>query len=507
MKALLSTYDRTGLVDFARTLVGAGFGLVSTGGTGSALSEGGLPVTQVSDLTGFPEILDGRVKTLHPKVYGGLLARRDSADHASQLEEHGIDTIDLVACNLYPFVETVSGGAGLDDALENIDIGGPTMIRAAAKNFPDVVVVVDPADYGWVGERLASGTLSPSERKKLAHKAFQHVAVYDAAISQYLGDGDTLASADVPIAFAKLHDLRYGENPHQQGAVYLDPMTSGGIARSKQLHGIDMSFNNFVDADAAWRVVTDFVEPAATVVKHANPCGLAVHPDQPTAYRRALEGDPVSAFGGIVGFNRAVTAETAQAMRGIFLDIILAPGYEPEALSALKRYKSKQTRILEVASSEGPMEHIDVRRVSGGALVQTVDDIQEDPSSWKVVTKRKPTEAQFEELAFATRAMKHVRSNSIVLSKDRAMVGMGTGQPNRVTSVHLALRVAGDSAKGSVMASDAFFPFPDGVEHAAQGGVAAVAQPGGGKKDDEVIAAADDHDVAMVFTGVRHFKH
>ena len=509
MKALLSTYDRNGLLEFGRALSDGGFELVSTGGTGKALSDAGLPVTQVADLTGFPEILDGRVKTLHPKVHAGILARRDVPGDAAELSEHGIDTIDLVAVNLYPFVETVShASATLEDALEKIDIGGPTMLRAAAKNFPSVIVVVDPADYGWIGERLSGGPsaqVTLEERKALARKAFQHVALYDTAISHYLGGSNGFSSEEITLGYTKLHDLRYGENPHQQAALYADPMSAGGIVRAEQLHGIELSFTNILDADAAWRVVTDFSEPAVTVVKHTNPCGLALHSDQPTAYRRAFEGDSVSAYGGIVGFNRPVTAATAEAMRGVLLDIVVSPAYEPEALQILK--KRKRTRIIQVAPADGPMGDIDVRKVSGGALVQTADDIEEDPSSWKVVTQRRPTAVQLKEFMFAVKAMKHVRSNSIVLAKDSALMGMGAGQPNRVTSVHLALRIAGDKAKGSVMASDAFFPFPDGVELAAEGGVVAVSQPGGSVKDDEVIAAADRLGMAMVFTGVRHFKH
>ena len=511
MKALLSVYDKTVLPEFAAVLSKCGFGLVSTGGTAAAISGAGLPVQEVADLTGSPEILDGRVKTLHPTVHGGILARRDLGSHTKELEQHGIAPIDVVVSNLFPFVETVSRqGVTLEDALENIDIGGPTMIRAAAKNFPDVIVVVDPADYGWVGEKLSQNddhrkALSLEERKGLARKAFQHVALYDTAVSQYLSDGDALSLDETTFGFNKVNELRYGENPHQKASLYTAPLSTGGIVRAEQLHGIDMSFTNILDADAAWTAVSDFAEPAATVVKHTNPCGLAVHPHQPTAYRRAFEGDSVSAFGGVVGFNRTLTAETAEAMRGVLLDIIVAPDYEPEALEILRT--RKRTRVMQVAPTESALGDIDVRQVSGGALVQTGDTIEEDPSSWKVVTKRKPTDAQLRDMAFAIKAMKHVRSNSIVLAKDAAMVGMGAGQPNRVTSVHLALRVAGEKAKDSVMASDAFFPFPDGVELAGSGGVAAVSQPGGSLNDEKVIEAADGLDLAMVFTGVRHFKH
>ena len=512
MKALISVYDKAGIVEFASVLVGAGFELVSTGGTHSILADAGLPVQQVSDLTDFPEILDGRVKTLHPRVHAGILARRDLATHTAQLGQFDIDTIDLVAVNLYPFVRTVTDpGASLADALENIDIGGPTMIRAAAKNFPHVLVVVDPSDYVWMGERLAGGAVSGSqfltfdERKGLGRKAFQHVALYDAAISSYLGDNDGLTGNETTLGYTKVHDLRYGENPHQWASLYADPLSAEGIVRAEQLHGLEPSFTNILDADAAWTVVTDFAEPAAVVIKHTNPCGLAVHADQPTAYRRAFEGDPVSAYGGIVGFNRTVTAGTAEAMKGVLYDIVVAPDYEPDALSTLR--KRRRTRLLRVPLSESNRAGLDVRSVSGGVLIQTTDDEDEDPGTWKVVTERKPTETELRDLAFAWKAAKHVKSNAIVLAKDDSVVGMGAGQPNRVTSVRLALSAAGDRAKGSALASDAFFPFPDNIELAAEGGVTAVAQPGGSIRDEEVIAAADRSGIAMVMTGTRHFKH
>ena len=332
MRALLSVYDKTGLVDFSRALHDSGHELVSTGGTQAAIDNAGIPVRHVEALTGFPEILDGRVKSLHPKIYGGILARRDIGEHNAQLAEHGIGTIDVVASNLYPFVDTVNrSDATLIDALENIDIGGPTMIRGAAKNFPHVIVVVDPADYEWIGERLAAKKeITQDERRSLARKAFQHVALYDTTIAQYLSS-DALEPEETTFGFSKLTSLRYGENPHQQAGLYAAPLSSGGIVRSKQLHGIDMSYTNYLDADAAWRVVADFEQPAATVIKHTNPCGLAVHADQPTAYRRAFEGDAVSAYGGIVAFNSTLTAETARAMRGVLFDIIIAPSYEEDA--------------------------------------------------------------------------------------------------------------------------------------------------------------------------------
>jgi len=511
MKALLSVYDKAGVVELAAGLRRAGFDLVSTGGTYNALADAGQPAQQVSDLTGFPEILDGRVKTLHPKIHAGLLARRDVPDHISQLAERDIGTIDLVAVNLYPFVQTVGRvGVTLEDALENIDIGGPTMIRAAAKNFPDVIVLVDPADYDWVVERLAGGggaasSITLEERQVLARKAFQHVALYDTAIASYLGTGNEAFAEEVTLGLARLSGLRYGENPHQTAALYADPLSVGGIVRAKQLHGIDMSFVNILDADAAWRVVSDFAQPTAVVVKHTSPCGLAVHDDQTTAYRRAFEGDSVSAYGGTVGFNRTLTEATVHAMRGVLFDIIVAPDFEPGALEILR--KRRRTRVLQVSRSKGPTEDLDVRKVSGGALLQAADDVGEDPDSWEIKTERKPTTDELSDLAFAWKAAKHIKSNAIVLAKDSALVGMGAGQPNRVTSVHLALRIAGDKATGSVLASDAFFPFADNIEMAGAGGVTAIAQPGGSIRDEEAIDAANRLGMAMVFTGMRHFRH
>ena len=510
MKALLSVYDKKGIVEFGRALSDSGYELVSTGGTYNSLAEDtGLTVTRVSDLSGFPEILDGRVKTLHPRIHAGILARREIPDHVAQLKQHGIDTIDLVAVNLYPFVEAVGRqGVTLEDALENIDIGGPTMVRAAAKNFPDVIVVVDPEDYGWIARRLSTGpgaSLTLEERKNLAQKAFQHVALYDTAVSQYLGSGNDLSSEEITLGFRRLSGLRYGENPHQSASLYAGVLSSGGVPGAKQLHGGQLSFNNIMDADTAWRVVSDLQECAVAVIKHCNPCGLAAHPDQATAYRRAFEGDSVSAYGGIVGLNRNVEVGTAEAMRGIFYEVMVAPGYEPEALEVLR--KRKKLRILEVSHAKGPVEYMDVRRISGGALIQSADTIDEDPTAWKVVSARRPTQQEMDDLAFAWKAGKHIKSNAIVLAKDMTLVGMGAGQPNRVTSVHLSSRIAGDKARGSALASDAFFPFADSIEMAAETGVTCIVQPGGSIRDEEVIAAANRLNIAMVFTGIRHFRH
>jgi len=517
MRAILSVSDKTGLVEFARGLVELGAEVYSTGGTHSALTAAGVPVRSLSDLTGFPEILDGRVKTLHPGVHGGILALRDRPEHLEELARHGLQTIDLVACNLYPFVETVSKAeVSLEEALENIDIGGPTLLRAAAKNFPHVLVVVEPEDYGPVLDSLRAGAVAFEERRRLAQKAFQHVALYDTAIAGYLRtlaegekgpEKDQMLPQAITIGLRKRLDLRYGENPHQHAALYLDqslPGRAGGIAAAKQLHGMEISYNNIVDADAAWQAVSDFEECTVAVVKHTNPCGLASHPDQAEAYRRALAGDPVSAYGGIVAVNRPLSVEMAREMGSTFYEVVVAPGYEDEALALLQ--KKRNLRVLQITcgTSGAGMQY---RPVSGGALLQEEDREPDSELSLKTVTKRGPTAEELRDLRFAWRAVKHVKSNAIVLVKDQALIGMGAGQPNRVTSVHLALRAAGERSRGSVLASDAFFPFPDGVELAAQGGVTAVIQPGGSIRDEEVIKAADDHGLAMVFTGTRHFRH
>ena len=508
MKALLSVYDKTGLVEFAQAIHGLGYSLVSTGGTHHALAQAGLPVQQVAGLTGFPEILGGRVKTLHPKIHGGILARRQRPEDLAQLADHGIETIDLVVGNLYPFRETVSkANVTLEEALENIDIGGPTIIRAAAKNFPHVVVLVDPQDYQWVAERLRSGGLSPEERQGLARKAFQHVALYDTAIAHYLARGEPSPfPQELTLGLEKLYELRYGENPHQQGALYALATERGGLAGAQQLHGRELSFNNLVDASAAWAAVSDFAEPAVAVIKHTNPCGLAVHADMAEAYRRAYQGDTVSAYGGIVAFNRPVTEEAAKAIAPVFYEVVVAPEFHPQALETFK--KKRNLRVLAVPAQEGLAgKSLEVRQIGGGVLVQTTDDLKEDPSEWKTVTQRQPTPGQMEDMAFAWRVAKHVKSNAIVLAKDRMLLGMGAGQPNRVTSVRLAAQAAGEGAADSVLASDAMFPFADNVEEAARAGVSAIVQPGGSIRDQEVIEAADRLGLAMVFTGVRHFRH
>ena len=509
MRALISVYDKTGVVEFGRRISAAGYELVSTGGTHRTLSEeGGLAVRQVADVTGSPEILEGRVKTLHPVIHGGLLARRESAAQMAELSDHGIETIDLVVVNLYPFAETISrSDVTLDDALENIDIGGPTMLRAAAKNFPSVAVVVDPDDYGWVADKLSADGLTDDDRRRLAAKAFRHVSEYDALVTSYLSGSEPREELPdhLTISMEKVSGLRYGENPHQAGALYAPAGSATvGIAGATQLHGRELSYNNLMDADAAWRTVSDFAEPTVAVVKHNNPCGLASRDAVVEAYLLAYEGDTVSAFGGIVAFNRAVDAATAEAMDPIFYEVVIAPEYDPDALEILQR--KRNLRILTIGARPYSSA-LDLRPISGGMLVQGADDIAEDPVEWKTATEREPTAAERQDLAFAWKAAKHIKSNAIVFAKDRALVGMGAGQPNRVVSVHLSQRIAGEKAKGSVLASDAFFPFADNIELAAEAGVTAIVQPGGSVRDEEVIAAADKAGLAMLFTGVRHFRH
>jgi phosphoribosylaminoimidazolecarboxamide formyltransferase/IMP cyclohydrolase len=513
VKAIISVSDKTGVVEFARGLADLGFELYSTGGTHKALAEADVAVASVSKLTGFPEILDGRVKTLHPAVHGGILARRDQPSHLEELAKSGIAAIDLVAVNLYPFVQTVTRpGASLDDALENIDIGGPTMIRAAAKNFPHVLVVVDPADYGRLLDLLRAGDVPLEDRRRLALKAFQHVASYDTAIAQYLRAEEAGFPQQLTISLAKLFDLRYGENPHQKAAVYREESVlwggrTRGIVAAEQLHGKALSYNNFLDADAAWRAALDFSEPTAVVVKHTNPCGLACHQDLAEAYRRALSGDPVSAYGGIVAVNRELSGEAAEEIGKTFYEIVIAPAFSEEALTLLQKKKNLRLLQLDEEAALGCATALEYRRVSGGFLVQEPDAYLDEAIELQVVTKRPPSEQELADLRFAWKVVKHVKSNSIVIVKDRTLLGMGAGQPNRVTSVHLALRRAEERARGAVLASDAFFPFPDGVELAADGGVTAVIQPGGSIRDQEVIEATDARGMAMVFTGIRHFRH
>jgi phosphoribosylaminoimidazolecarboxamide formyltransferase/IMP cyclohydrolase len=433
----------------------------------------------------------------------------------AELAENKIEPIDMVVVNLYPFVQTVAKpGVTLDEALENIDIGGPTMIRAAAKNFPSVIIVVDPADYPPVLEKLGAGDLPLAERKRLAQKAFQHVATYDTAISQYLRqDSPEDFPEEMTVALKKRYSLRYGENPHQAAAFYAEPgvgtLKSTGITWAKQLGGKELSFNNILDADAAWGVVTDFTAPTVAVIKHTNPCGLASHDDIAEAYRRAFSGDPVAAFGGVVAANRTVTLVMAEAMKSVFYEIVIAPEYEPAALRQLQGKKDLRILVAELPPGYGKAEpaYLDLRRVKGGYLVQTADSVPESSVNLKTVTKREPTREEIEDLLFAWRAVKHIKSNAIVLAKDRTLLGMGAGQPSRIISAQIARDKAGEKAAGSVLASDAMFPFSDVVEAAADAGVTAIIQPGGSIRDEDSIKSADAHNIAMVFTGERHFRH
>ncbi len=520
MKALLSVYDKSGIDDFAHDLIELGYDLVSTGGTYQAINAVGLAVQQVSDFTGSPEILGGRVKTLHPKVHGGILARRDLATDMAELNAHAIATIDLVAGNLYPFRETVGRpGVTLEEALENIDIGGPTMIRAAAKNHPHVVVVVDPADYTWVIERLRERDgLAATDRKRLAAKAFQHVAHYDTMVAEYLRESDDLLPPQLTVGMTRLEELRYGENPHQRGAFYtFDSVRTPveGIGANTQHHGKALSFVNILDADAAYNIVSELSDPAVVIIKHTNPCCLAVG-NEPiaTLYQRALyQGDPVSAYGGIVATNRPIDMAYATALRDVlspvtegrmFYEIVIAPDAEPEALEHLKK-KSKDLRILTAPLGEPRRVRLDMRAVRGGMLVHEADVSQE--TDFQVVSDRRPSEAELADLRVAWVACKHVKSNAITIAKDGVLIGMGAGQPNRVGSARLAGEAAGERARGAVAASDALIPFPDTIEVCAEYGVTCVVHTGGSIRDDESVETANRLGISLLTTGVRHFRH
>ncbi len=503
-RALLSVSDKSGLPDFARALAALGFELYSTGGTLAALEEEGVEVLPVSDLTGFPEIMDGRVKTLHPGVHGGLLARRDRPEDLAALAEHGLKTLDLLCVNLYPFVATATReGVSFEEVIENIDIGGPAMIRAAAKNHEGVLVVVRPERYADVLEALGGGDVTPGLRRELAAEAYAHTAYYDAAVAGWLRND--LFPPELPVAGSLVRKLRYGENPHQEAAFYRLPSATGGLGGARQLQGGELSYNNIQDAAAAHALASEFQHPAAAIIKHTNPCGCAISADIADAYRRAYECDTVSAYGGVVALNRVLDAETAEQIAAIFVEVVVAPGFRPEALAVMGR--RAKVRLLEVAPAHALWSDLELRSVPGGFLAQTPDRGRLDPAVAQVVSRRQPTEAEWEELAFAWKVVKHVKSNAIVLARDSAAVGVGAGQMSRVEAVGLAVARAGDRAKGSVMASDAFFPFPDGVEAGIAAGVIAIAQPGGSIRDKDAIAAADKAQVAMVFTGVRHFRH
>ncbi len=539
-RALISVSDKTGIVDFARELTSFNVEIISTGGTAKALRDAGITVRDISDVTGFPEMMDGRVKTLHPRVHGGLLAIRDNDEHVAAMKEHGIEPIDLVVVNLYPFAETIRRqGVTHEEAIEQIDIGGPAMIRSAAKNARDVAVVVLARSYEDIIYEMKSrgGALSLATRKRLAQEAFQQTAIYDMLVSSYLAsEGQALPStgtggigmiaggSSVPGNIAeefsveefrgqlpdrkswtinKIASLRYGENPHQMAALYQMAMR-GGVANAEVLAGKEMSFNNYVDADAAWALVNDFEQTACAIIKHTNPAGVGLGQTPGEAYTKALATDPVSAFGGIVAFNRPVAENAAQELVKIFTEVVIAPDYSAPALEILKT--KKNLRVLRVVQDEGKKK-LEFRQLSGGMLVQTADDHQLDPATLKVVTTRAPGDEEMRALLFAWIVCKHTKSNAIVYARADQTVGVGAGQMSRVDSVKIGAMRAQLPVAGSVLASDAFFPFRDGIDEAARHGITAVIQPGGSVRDEEVIAAANEHGLAMVFTGVRHFKH
>jgi phosphoribosylaminoimidazolecarboxamide formyltransferase / IMP cyclohydrolase len=511
-RAILSVSDKTGLEAFARGLIERGFELISTGGTFKTLKDAGLNVTYISDVTGFPEILEGRVKTLHPNVHGGILAKR-TPDHLAQLEAQQIKPVDLVCVNLYPFRETVAKpGVSLDDALENIDIGGPTMVRASAKNFPNVIVVVDPNDYDSVLQSIdlesqenAGGRAEHAleRRQKLAAKAFAHASSYDAAITDYLRIA-TPFDSEIPVGLSQKAQLRYGENPHQNAALTRAGGQRGPILDAKVLAGKEMGFNNYADADAAWALVSEFKTPTCVAVKHANPCGVASASDAKTAWEKARDADTLSVFGGVIAINRPVTLEVAMAMKGTFLEVLIAPEIASEALEWFQT-KKPDLRVLEV----GPQNdsHLEYKQIAGGFLVQDRDARAWEDLCPEVVTKTQPTPEQWADLEFAWKVGKHARSNNIVLAKNGETVGLGSGAVSRIWAAERAIANSGDRAGGAVLSSEAFFPFDDVARVAANAGVKAIIQPGGAKRDAEVIAACDELGVAMVFTGSRHFKH
>lgn len=512
-RALVSVTDKTGVADFCRVLASEfGVEIVSTGGTAAALVEAGIPVRPIDDLTGFPEMMDGRVKTLHPKVHGGLLARRDSSTHMAEAESHGIGMIDLVVVNLYAFEDTVAReGVLLEEAVENIDIGGPSMLRSAAKNFEAVTVVTDPVDYaGIVDEmRTSGGLVSYGTRKRLATDVFRITSAYDSAIWRYLsGYGTEPFPEEVRFRLDKIQDLRYGENPHQDAAFYrFSDSKEHTLARATQVQGKELSYNNILDTDACWAAVREFEAPACVIVKHMNPCGVAVGADLVSAYQRAYECDPVSAYGGVVAFNGTVTPDLVRAIfaNKQFVEVMIAPEYDNDALLLLDQ--KRNLRVLRTGGIRPVAGHYESRAVEGGMLVQISDGVTEDPSRFRVATIAKPTDEEMEQLLFAWRVVKSVKSNAIVLAKDFATVGVGAGQMNRVNSARIAVEAAGAKVRDSVCASDAFMPFPDTLEVCADAGVTAFIQPGGSIRDDEVIAAANKFGVSMVFTGYRHFRH
>jgi phosphoribosylaminoimidazolecarboxamide formyltransferase/IMP cyclohydrolase len=513
-RALVAVADKAGVEDLARALVDQGAEVVSTGRTAAVLRDAGIPVTAVADVTGFPEMLGGRVKTLHPRIHAGLLADKRNPEHLAALREQGIEPFDLVVVNLYPFREAVARGATEAETIEEIDIGGPAMVRASAKNFESVGVVTDPSDYGPVAEEIrTAGGLTRETRHRLARLAFAHTAEYDTAIARYF-TGKLLEAADfedeqlphvVERSLTKVADLRYGENPHQRGGLYATPGGPGPLGGARVLQGKEMSFNNWQDAEAARAVASLFDErPVAVIVKHHNPCGVAMADSLAEAYEKALDSDRVSAFGGIVAFNREADEGAARAMKPVFTEVVIAPGYTEGALAAFAERQNLRVVVAPLVRAAGGL---DIRPVDDGALVQDLDVVVETRDEMKVATSVEPTEAQWEDLLFAWKVAARVKSNAIVLVRGLATVGVGAGQMNRVISVDIASRQAGERSKGSVLASDAFFPFRDSIDRAAEAGVAAIIQPGGSMRDEEVLAAAEEHGIPMVLTGRRHFRH
>jgi phosphoribosylaminoimidazolecarboxamide formyltransferase/IMP cyclohydrolase len=513
-RALVSVSDKTGIVEFCQKLHSSGIEILSTGGTADLLKKNGVNVTPISDYTGFPEMMDGRVKTLHPKVHGGILGRRDLPEHMQSMQDHGILPIDLVVINLYPFEAAIAKeGCTLDVAVENIDIGGPAMIRSAAKNFDSVTVVVDPSAYAVVLKEIAGnkGTVTGRTRKRLSRDAYAHTARYDSLIAGYLTTQMDDEPGSAPWffeSFKKVQDLRYGENPHQSAALYKNPNASASdIVSAEQLQGKELSFNNIVDLQAAWGLVVEFDSSSAVVIKHTNPCGVAVGQNQLEVFINARDTDSISAFGGILGFNREVQVETAQEIVKNFVEAVIAPGFSPEALEIFKAKKNVRVMVMSTMPDKSAKSTYDVKRISGGILVQDSDEINYDPDRLKVVTERQPTEQEMKDLLFAWTVAKHVKSNAIVYALGGQTIGVGAGQMSRVDSAKIAVSKAQKSLIDNVMASDAFFPFRDSIDEAAKSGIIAIIQPGGSIRDEEVIQAANEHGISMVFTGIRHFNH
>ncbi|MGM0379949.1 MAG: bifunctional phosphoribosylaminoimidazolecarboxamide formyltransferase/IMP cyclohydrolase [Bacillota bacterium] len=511
MRALISVYDKSGVVDFAKKLVKLGYEIISTGGTAKKLKESGIEITPIEDVTGFPECLDGRVKTLHPKVHAGLLAKRDKLDHMEQLEKLDVKLIDVVAVNLYPFKETIlKEGVSFDEVIENIDIGGPTMLRSAAKNFEDVLSIVDPSDYKKVCKKLENKNIDSEFRYNLAKKVFEHTSHYDALIAKYLRDNEkedlkTKFPDKLTVTYEKVNDLRYGENPHQKSSFYKEIQgTKGSLVNAKKLHGKALSFNNINDTNGALKTLKEFDKPTVVGVKHTNPCGVGSAHNIELAYEKAYSADPKSIFGGIIAANRKVTKNLAKKINEIFIEVVIAPSFEKEALDILKQ--KKNIRLLELKDIEKEnKDSLNYKKIDGGILVQESDDLLF--KDFDIKTTRMPTKKEIEDMKFAWKVVKNIKSNGIVVAKDKKTLGISPGQANRVWATKYAINQSIESTKGSVLASDAFFPFADSIEKASKAGITAIVQPGGSIRDEEVIKKANEHHISMIFTNTRHFKH